>query len=353
MSLQRILIPGLVFQGIVIGGGYSTGRELVEFFLTSGPLGMLVSMLIWSATIAIAFNYAVLTRSYDYASFLRGLLGPLRYPAEAVIVVMALLGIAVITDGAETIFQERLGAPPFAGLALIALGVFAGLAAPRAWLERAMAFWSILLHIAFISLFALVFLSHGDTISETIASGGAEPGWATQSLLYASYNLAIIPAVLFTLRGLSTVGEARLAGALAGVLGMIPAVLFALAMFAFYPEILETPVPLTMVLTRLEAGLFGTVFDIVILGTLLQTVVGTLNAVSDRIAVELEQRDVTLSGPARGAIGLFMVALAIGVGVQFGIVQIIAQGYAVLAVFMILLLVLPIQTVGVWRCLRG
>ena len=45
MSLQRILIPGLVFQGIVIGGGYSTGRELVEFFLTSGPLGALLGML--------------------------------------------------------------------------------------------------------------------------------------------------------------------------------------------------------------------------------------------------------------------------------------------------------------------
>ena len=29
---QRILLPGFVFKGVVIGGGYATGRELVEFF---------------------------------------------------------------------------------------------------------------------------------------------------------------------------------------------------------------------------------------------------------------------------------------------------------------------------------
>ncbi len=36
---QRYLLPGFVFQSIIIAGGYGTGRELVEFFLHYGPLG--------------------------------------------------------------------------------------------------------------------------------------------------------------------------------------------------------------------------------------------------------------------------------------------------------------------------
>ncbi len=49
-SYKAYLLPGFVFQSIVIGGGYGTGRELVEFFLREGPaagyLGMLVATLI-------------------------------------------------------------------------------------------------------------------------------------------------------------------------------------------------------------------------------------------------------------------------------------------------------------------
>ena len=64
MGLQsifnRYLLPGFVFQGVVIGGGYATGRELVEFFLPHGPIGgllaMLVSAIVWSLVIAIYFK---------------------------------------------------------------------------------------------------------------------------------------------------------------------------------------------------------------------------------------------------------------------------------------------------------
>ena len=34
---QTYLRPRFVFEAAVIGGGYATGRELVEFFLPAGP----------------------------------------------------------------------------------------------------------------------------------------------------------------------------------------------------------------------------------------------------------------------------------------------------------------------------
>ena len=41
---QKYLLPGLVLQSIIIGGGYGTGRELVEFFIQFGPLGALLGL---------------------------------------------------------------------------------------------------------------------------------------------------------------------------------------------------------------------------------------------------------------------------------------------------------------------
>lgn len=59
---QRFLLPGFAFKAVVIGGGYATGRELVEFFLPSGPrgglLGMLLAMLICSLICTLTFTFA-------------------------------------------------------------------------------------------------------------------------------------------------------------------------------------------------------------------------------------------------------------------------------------------------------
>ena len=73
------LVPGLVFQSVIVGGGYGTGREVVEFFLVHGPmgglLGMLVSCLAFSLIMAVAFEFARVMKSYDYRAFFQALLG--------------------------------------------------------------------------------------------------------------------------------------------------------------------------------------------------------------------------------------------------------------------------------------
>ncbi|HXV87244.1 MAG TPA: hypothetical protein VD793_11115, partial [Gemmatimonadales bacterium] len=65
---RKYLLPGLVFQSIITGGGYGTGRELVEFFLQYGPWGgflaMALAVAVWSVVCAITFELARRTASY-------------------------------------------------------------------------------------------------------------------------------------------------------------------------------------------------------------------------------------------------------------------------------------------------
>ena len=42
---KKYLLPGFIFQSLVIGGGYGTGRELVEFFLLLGPKNGILGMI--------------------------------------------------------------------------------------------------------------------------------------------------------------------------------------------------------------------------------------------------------------------------------------------------------------------
>ncbi len=75
----RLLVPGLVIQAVLVGGGYSTGRELVEFFLLSGPatalLAMAVTAVYFSLASMISFELARMYGAFDYRSFCRVYLG--------------------------------------------------------------------------------------------------------------------------------------------------------------------------------------------------------------------------------------------------------------------------------------
>lgn len=116
---QRLLLPGFAFKAVVIGGGYATGRELVAFFLPSGPrgglYGMLLSMVIWSAVCILTFPFALQTNSRDYRTFFRHLLGAL-WPAFEVSYALAMVVIlAVYAAAAGAIGQAIFAWPPLAG----------------------------------------------------------------------------------------------------------------------------------------------------------------------------------------------------------------------------------------------
>ena len=70
---QKYLLPGFVFQSLMIGGGYGTGREIVEFFLKQGPLSGLVNMAIAtgiiSIVLAVCFEFARIGNFFEYRSF--------------------------------------------------------------------------------------------------------------------------------------------------------------------------------------------------------------------------------------------------------------------------------------------
>lgn len=44
-KLKRIIIPGIIFQAVIIGGGYISGREAMEYCIKFGINGILVLVL--------------------------------------------------------------------------------------------------------------------------------------------------------------------------------------------------------------------------------------------------------------------------------------------------------------------
>lgn len=350
---RRFLLPGLAFKGVVIGGGYATGRELAEFFVPSGPqgglLGMMLAMLIWSAVCAAAFAFAHMTRSYDYRSFFRRLLGPGWIAFEIVYLLLLVLILAVIGAAAGEI-GASFGAPPITGtLALAgAIAVIAG--AGEGSVERLFKYASMLLYVVY-ALFLLIGLSaFGDRIAASLATPIPRIGWIEGGFTYAGYNLVAAAAVLPLAQHLTSRRDALIAGAVAGPLAMLPALGFFLCMIAFYPAIGEETLPSSFLLGQMNVPLFRFAFQAMIFAALLETGVGVVHAVNERVAGAWQARRGTeLPRGARAGIALALLIGCIFVADRVGLVTLIGSGYRWLAYATLAIFVLPLMTLGVAR----
>lgn len=353
---QRLLLPGFVFQSVVIAGGYGTGRELVEFFLSLGParglLAMGVATAVWSAVCAATFEFARRFGLYDYRRFFRALLGRGWIAFEICYLLLLAIILAVIAAAAGGMLRDTFGLPAWVGVAgiIAAIGwlVFAGTGA----IERVLAAWSFVLYAVYIVFFVWSLRAAGDGGASAAAGPVGASGWLLAGVRYAAYNLAVIPAVLFAVRHMQSRRDAVTAGLLAGPIGMVPGLLFYLAMVPHYPAIVEAAVPAASLLQQLGAPWFTIVFQIVLFGTLIETGTGMIHAVNERIAGVLEDRGGALRRWVRPATA---VAMLLGAALlsSVGLVALIARGYGTLTWAFLVVFVIPILTVGIARLTRA
>lgn len=354
--IQRYLLPGLVFQGIVIGGGYATGRELIEFFLPSGPLGGLfglaVTALVWSLVMAVSFELCRRSQIYDYRGFFRILLGRWWFLYEVLYFILMLLVLAVIGAAAGEIVADLTGHGPLLGtvVLLISIGVFAFFG--TALIERFMGIWSVLLYILYATLVVWCLFAFGDNIGHAFSAQDVNGPWIVDGIRYAGYNVAVIPAMFFCLRHLKRQQEALTAGALAGIMAILPGVFLYIALMAAYPDIGDAAIPSAVLLDKLGSPWFSILFQIVLLGTLIQTGIGLVHTVNERIAAGLSERGKTLHKIYRPLIAVSLLLLALSLAMSFGIIGLIARGYGMLTYGFIAVFVIPILTIGVWRLFK-
>lgn len=353
---QRYLLPGFVFQAAVIAGGYATGRELVEFFLPAGPwgglLGMTVSMLLWSAVLMASFELARVARAYDYRSFFRVLLGRGWFAFEIGYCLLIVIILAVMGAAAGEIANSLFGLPKLAGsLGMIAATgamLFYGTATIEKFLVASVGY----LYLVYFVFVAWSLVAFGDRIQANFGSVPVTGEWFTAGVTYAGYNVATIPAVLFCVRHFGRRREALVAGALAGPLGMLPGVVFYIAMMGYYHEIADVALPSAFLLARLQAPWFEWAFQLAVMLTLVDTGVALLHALNERVAASWQERQRSMPRSLRPALAIGVMLVAVYAATAVGLVELVAKGYGTLTWYFLAIYVLPLMTWGLWLLLR-
>ena len=352
----RIILPGLAFKAAVIGGGYATGRELASFFLPSGAAGGLkaiaLATVIWSIVCALTFAFAFETRSRDYRSFFKALLGRGWVIYEVAFLLALVVILAVFSAAAGEIGHALFGLPGYVG----ALGLGLAIALVASWgndaVEGVFKYVSILLYGTYVLFFVFAVWKFGDRMTTGLSQAGPSDGWIVGGSTYALYNIIGAIVILPVTRHLRSRRDAITAGLLSGPLAMLPAALFFLAMIGFSDQLLVHPLPSDFLLLQLGMPWFRVVFQMMILAAMLESGVGGVHAINERLANVVAGRGAQKAGltqVGRLVVTAVVLLFAVGVAGRFGLVALIADGYRWLAYIFLAVYVAPLLTIGVWR----
>ncbi|MFT7287379.1 MAG: putative membrane protein YkvI [Halieaceae bacterium] len=353
---QRVLLPGFLFQSAVIGGGYATGRELVEFFLSAGPvdglLGIAAATVMFSIIAALSFEFARLSQSYDYRKFFQHLLGPAWFLYEIAYGALILLVLAVIGSASSELVAEHLGIHKWVGMvslmSAVGLLVFHG----TGLIEKVLAGWSFLLYGVYF-IFAVIFLSrYGGDMVINLETDVARGPWLLNSLKYVGYNVGSIIVIIFCVRHMQTRSDALIAGVLAGPIAMLPALLLFCTLVASYPGVLNAAVPADYMMARLQLPFLQLIFYIVVFGTFVETGAAMLHAINERIAGAYQDTGKLMPAWLRPVVALAILIFATVLADRFGIITLIAKGYGTLTWAFVLVFLLPLLTIGGYKIFR-
>ncbi len=358
---QRYLLPGVIFQSVLIGGAYATGREIVEYGAKFGAAGLwavLAIFLGFTVVSIVSFEYARRFELFDYRSFVRNLVGPLWPLFDVLFVAMVVVIIAVVSAASASIAEQVLGWPYWLGISAVVLLVALISSAGRQAIERFKSVGTVLLYVGYLLFAGSVLVGSWDRVRGVFAQGdvsylGPLPigSIVATGVLYVGYNLATIPSTLFTIDRHRSTRDAVIAGLFTGVLATVPFVLTYLAVLVYYPDgaVLDAPVPWLVMLERSAGAALVTLSAVVVLWTLVETCTGLLHALTDRIDANLAERDRPPLGRRSIAVLTAGVLLAATLLSRFGIIALVAKGYTAMAYGFLALFVLPLFTIGIWR----
>jgi uncharacterized membrane protein YkvI len=356
-TFQRIWLPGFLFQSVLIGGGYATGRELVEFFLSNGPLGGLLGMLaaagVFSVLTALSFELARMSQSYNYRSFFHQLLGKGWFLYEIAYALLGLLVLAVIGAAAGEIVATHLGLDSSSGtvslMVLIGVLVFWG----TKLIEKVLAGWSFILYITYTVFVGFYLWEHGGNLGEIFSADTLDGAWVNGSIKYIGYSMSVVPIILFCVKHMESRRDAITAGILAGPIAMLPAVLFYIAMASSYPAVLSAPVPADYMMQQLDMPMLKAIFYVVIFGTFVETGTAFIHATNERINEVYEEKQRQMPQWMRPVVAMVALFVSIVLAGKLGLINLIASGYGTLTWAFMLLYVLPLLTVGVYKLAKS
>jgi uncharacterized membrane protein YkvI len=277
--IKQILQIAATYIGTVVGAGFATGREIVEFFTRYGSAGFAGILISGFLFIAIGTKLMLMARRINASSFddmNHYLFGSAASRVVNVLMLIMLFGVTgVMLSGTGALFREQLNLPFQAGVVLTLIVTYVVM---KKGIDGIL--WTNSLIVPIMILFSLVL-----TFSMFDFSGGRQLlvgedftrdwKWLVSPFAYAAFNLTLAQAVLVPLSREAADESVIKWGGFLGGLGLTCILLNSQYVLYSVPRVLSYEIPIAEIVGGL--GLFVHYFFVlVIYGEIFSTLIGNL-----------------------------------------------------------------------------
>lgn len=288
--MLRILKIASAFIGIIVGAGFASGQEVLQYFTSFGHLGTAGAVL---ATMLFAYLGMTLTtlghrmKTTSHKEAIYKVSGRYLGPVVDYIIIFTLFGVGVVMiAGAGTILNQQFGLAPFIGSLMMAIivilvvmlnvqKVIAAIGSITPFLIAA------LILVGVYSLFTMDLpFSELEPIAKKQES--TLPNWFIASINYVSFNIAVGAAMALVMGGAEKDRRTAKIGGLLGGLGLgLLIVISHLAIFSKINVVWSAEMP-TLKLVNDISPVLGVFMALILFGMIFNTAVSMFYAFTAR-----------------------------------------------------------------------
>jgi uncharacterized membrane protein YkvI len=327
------------YIGTIVGAGFATGQEVLQFFSKFGVMGL--GGLLLTTILFIVFGYIIMALGRQLNT--RSHLEIIRYSSGKIIgtiidciITFFLFGaLTAMIAGTGALFEQQFNLPSFLGnivmAVLTAITVLTGINGVINSISFVVPF--LLTAVMGVSIYSIISTppDMSATVLET-GNNGLISNWFLAAVLYISYNTIISIAVLGPLGVKARDKKAIRNGAVLGGLGLgIGSIMIYLALSGYIKSINNLEVPMVFIAGRISS-LVQIIYAIVLIAEVYTTAVGSLYGFVSRITEMLKS-------PQKSKLIVLGATLAALAASQFGFSNLVKYLYPVVGYGGVILLV--------------
>ncbi|WP_339228491.1 hypothetical protein NSQ77_01725 [Oceanobacillus sp. FSL K6-2867] len=279
--MKNILKIGSAFIGVIVGAGFASGQEVLQYFTSFGVMGI-VGAVIASALFAYVGMVLVWLGSRSQTASHKEVIYNIsgRYLGKAVdyILIFTLFGVGVVMiAGAGSNLNQQFGLPYVFGTTLMLLLV---ILTGMLKVDRIVSIIGsitpfLVLFVLIISVYSFLTLDGSFAALDSLAKEQPTslPNWFISGINYVSFNTAVGASMAIVMGGAEANKKSAAIGGLVGGLGLgILILLSHLAIFAKIEEVGSLDMPMLGIVNNLSP-ILGVLMSIVIFGMIYNTAV--------------------------------------------------------------------------------
>lgn len=280
--MMRVLKIGFAFIGVIVGAGFASGQEILQYFTsfgTLGTIGALVSTALFAYLGMILANIGSRLKAESHKAAIYEISGKwLGYIVDAIII-FTLFGVGVVMiAGAGSTLNQQFDLPVYLGslLLIIIMGAAMMLKLDKVIAVIASITPFLLIFIVIIAVYS--FTSMDGTFAElqetALEQPKSFPNWFISSINYVSFNIAVGAGMALVTGGAEENPRLAGLGGLIGGLGIgIMIILAHLAIFSRIETVAVFDLPLLKIVEEISPVL-AVLMAIILFGMIFNTGLG-------------------------------------------------------------------------------